>query len=247
MSGRNLHGRDKNYLQKAKRIIKNFNRRVETFNKNNDIKIEKESLKNLEKEYENKKDLTRRLKQLEKFRNDNKQNKIITNKNNLLITQWELNNLKNDLKLYNKKQDERRKIIENIEMTDRGEKISSHPFQMNSEEYNSTKNKSFDFNKFTKKSELDKFFIPIKNRAKESYNEYKYSQLKTNFLNGLLRTGLYNFYEDYEDTIKEIDNFEFYKMYLSEPNLHIEFLYSPEDIETKEEVLNIIFERFWKL
>jgi len=218
----NIRWRDKD-LQELRRVVKNFNQKISYHEKNNPQKADflpsRITTKELKNKIETRQDFQRELASLERF-GKRGNTELITNEKGVTISKYELNELKNKVRITNIKRTYERKKL-NIDTT-KG--------NMGQIQAQNLKPKKFNFMKKTEK-EIEKLKESLENEVQANFKERIMEKYKENYIKAI-ENYLGEDGEELKKFIQEMTPQEVYQNSIENPILSIGFTSEPLPTET---------------
>jgi hypothetical protein len=200
-----------------------------------------ETIKENKREFFNKE-----LKSLDRFLKPGAEN-IKTSKTGIVITSWELKEIKRKYNEAEKIKAKEREKAENMEATTQGKPIGLKRGEMGSVRMNELKpKKEFDFDKIKKGKEWDLFKERVDKASIPKNQEKKWELYKENYLKSLNTV-----YGDYADVVRNyverLPAEQVVNVYYQEQEANIDFHYFDKtDEDTKIEILENIWKRAYE-
>ena len=217
----NINWRDKD-LKEMQRIVKNYNAKISRLEKKNpDIKQylpERVSMKSLKSNIETRKEFNRELNSLKRF-SKNGVEKIVETPKGLKLTEYEIKEVKNKVRIVNiKRTAERKKLGFSPERGTMGQ-ISERGLQP----------KNFSLNKTPK--EWERYLRSLKKELSSNFKQDQLEKYKENYLKGITN----NFGTKGEELATYLENIDAETLYnnaVADSLLTIDFIYDPLEAET---------------
>ena len=220
----------KNELQRA---VKNFNAKVGRLEKKypelKHILPERVSVKELKGIIDTRRDLKREVNALKRFTSkDNKIEKkqdgsftgVVTvpgNEYNMKVTKWQKEEMVRRVPYINRKREERRKEVADIDMSSRGKKLG---YKKGDIGMGSADEAALDpikpFSKYMNRTGLNKKFKVLRNESKELYWRMREKMLMDNYIQSLKENFRDKDVAEIIDAIEGMDFTEFYKIFQAE-------------------------------
>jgi hypothetical protein len=180
---------------------------------------------------------------LKRFTKRGAENKIVSATGNR-VTRWEKNEVALQVGQINRERTIKRKKVEALEATSRGENLGMKRGEMGSERLNALKPKKFDFDKIRGGKEWELFKESVKRQATPSNQDLTMERYKENYLKGLENFGGYA--NDIIELIKELPAEYVDEVYYREQEADIKFYYPAlHGIQSSDDTLDILRE-LWK-
>ena len=229
------------YQDDLNKAVKNFNAKITRLEKKNpELKNalpEKVSVRQIKQLVDNRNDVLREIKALQRFTKRGSEQIIDApnNQYNLKLTKWQKEEMTRRTAIINRKRKVRRETIAEIEMTSRGKKLGYKrgDLGMGSIEDNALK----PFKAFPKSLNRSELEYKWKNILKESQSTYwtKREQIhKDEYVKAMLQSYQYEDVKDIVDRIEKMDYKEFRKVFEAEGGT-FDFVYQPPDLEDNYE------------
>jgi hypothetical protein len=180
------------------------------------------------------------LKSLDRFTKRGAEQEIVSDTGNR-VTHWEKNEVAMKVAQINRERTKERKAVENMDATSRGEKLGLKRGEMGSERLNELKPKKFDFNKIKGGKEWERFKASVEKQASPEARDQRMEAYKQNYIKGL-RAAFGDYADDIISIIEDLPAETVVKTYYGEQEATIEFFYEPQEMETKLEILDGIWQ-----
>jgi len=167
--------------------------------------------------------------------------KPITSKTGNTVTNWEKKEVSLKVAQINRDRTIERKKVEQMDATSQGEPIGLKRGEMGSERLNALQPKKFNFDKIKGGKEWEKFKAGVMKQTSPKYKEEKLNEYVKNYIEGLTNALDYRA-NDIIDIINLLPPQLVVDTFYKEQEATIDFIYSPEDIELKADILNEIWQ-----
>lgn len=231
--------------QELKRIVKNFNNKISRILKKDpslaEIIPKRVNIKEFKGQITTRQDFNRELNSLKRFLNRGAE-KIVESKSGIKTTAWEKREIGIQVATINRRRSVKRKMLEELEATSRGEALNMTRKQMNSIRMNELNPKTFNFDKITK-YDWKKYKASVRRQSRPNFQEEADLLLRENYIKGLKEV-----FGDTSDTEKLIDTIlnmpiqKFINQFYKEQEATIEFIYDPIEQGRK---MSVLIEDVW--
>lgn len=232
--------------QELKRIVKNFNSKISRILKKDPSLAEympnRVTVKQIKGQITTRQDFNREIGSLKRFLNKGSE-KLVESKSGIKTTSWEKKEIGIQIATINRRRTVKRKQLEELEATSRGQSLNMTRKQMNSIRMNELNPKMFNFDKISK-YEWKKFKASVYRQSRPDFQESADLSLRDNYIKGLI-----DVFGDNSDTQKLIENIkqmnikDFINQFYQEQEATIDFIYDPIEQSKK---LEILMEDVWK-
>lgn len=247
MAGRNRIRWNDSDEKELSRLVRNFNAKVTRISKK-DPEVakympDKVSVPELKRTIETRQDLKRQLNSLKRFTKRGSE-ELVSSEYGLTVSKWERNEVAIQVRTINNFRGKRRKILESLPLSSRGEPIIGTVREMQSEEMNAYKPKTYNFNKM-KKNEWEQFVRTVRKMSSTGYTDEIDSRLKDNYIKSLHTvfdsTGVD--ISNIEEMVKKVSMKKFLNTFYSDTEASIDFVYDETDYIYKLEIIEHIWEQ----
>lgn len=226
--------------EELKRVVKNFNNKLSRVLKKNpeiaDYLPERVSYKNLRENITNRQEFNREIKSLSRFSKRGSE-QIIRGKSGARTTVWEKKEVGIQVAVINRERTRKRKELESMEATSRGQKLKQTRSQMQSIRMNELNKKKFNFDKI-KKGDWKKYVETVKRQSHPDFQSEADYNLRKNYIKGLIEVfGDSDETNDLIETINNMDIEDFITTFYKEQEATVDFIYDPLEAERKFKIL----------
>lgn len=233
--------------KELKRVVKNFNAKLNRIAKKNPEVVnylpDKISFADLRDTISSRKEFNRELNSLKRFTKRGSETIVEAKESGLKVTKWEKNEVALQVAIINRERTRKRKLLEAEEVTTRGQKTNLTRAQMGSQRMNELNKKKFSFDKI-KKSDWKKFKETVKKQSHPNFQSEADLHLRENYIKGLKE--IFGDTDETKQLIEEIEKLpikDFITKFYKEQEATVDFIYDPIEAERK---LKILKDDVWK-
>ena len=224
------------------RVVRNYNAKLSRVIKNttdqNVVLPERAYVKEIKSKVETRADLNRMMNSLKRF-SEKGSEEIVESDYGLKITRYQKNEASISVGIINRRRAIKRKELENIEVTTRGKPTGTTRPEMGSVVMNSLQPKRFEF-KNKKPAEWASFVRSINNMVRTGYQDEADTRLIQNYIKGL--QDVFSGFDDLDELIEAVkNNPNFIKYFYTETEAHINFIYDPQELRRKYNIIKEIW------
>lgn len=183
------------------------------------------------------------IKSLERFRKKGAAD-VITSKTGNKVTRWEKNEVAIKVATINRARTKERARVAEIEATTRGKPIGLKRGEMMSGRMMSLQPKIFNFDNIRGGKEWEKYKRGVENLISPEAENVKNERYKANYLKAL-DTALGGYGQDLIKKLEKVSAEDIVNIYYQDQEANIDFIYAPEEILSKVEVLEAVWSGFF--
>ena len=226
--------------KELKRIVRNFNSKISRILKKDpslaEIMPSRVKVAEIKGRVSTRQDFNREIKSLSRFLNKGSE-KVIESKGGIKTTSWEKKEVGIQVATINRRRAVKRKQLEELEATSRGESLGMTRKEMKSIRLNELNPKTFNFDKISK-YDWKKFKASVYKQSRPDFQDNADNLLRQNYIKGLL-----DVFGDTDETNKIIQTIEkmpikeFITQFYKEQEATIDFIYDPIEASRKMDIL----------
>lgn len=228
----------KSDLEELNRVVTNFNNKVRYWkNKGQETLPETQSVRDIRENIQSRQDYNRVLNSLKRFSNRGSE-EVVVNKHGVETTKWHLKEYSIARATRNRATNQRKKELDNLEINIVGFDKPLTRAELGRTDANEMRPLSDRFKTARNKKEFEKAFNTAIYQSDPNYFYIRDNQFKENWLKSakvyLQGSDGYN---ELIEFVENMDPTEFYKLTLKNLDTSIEYIYRPEDVQTKTDHL----------
>lgn len=226
--------------QELKRLVRNFNAKISRIVKKDPSLAEympnRIKVAEVKNNIETRQDFNRELNSMKRFLKRGNED-IVISKGGIKTTKWEKNEVAIQVATINRRRTVKRKALEELEATSRGESLGMTRKQMNSIRLNELNPKTFNFDKISK-YEWEKYKANVYRQSRPNFQDEADVSLRKNYIRGLYE--VFGETDEVKDLINQIESMsikDFIEQFYKEQEATIDFIYDPIEQSKKLDIL----------